>query len=180
VSGNLKNLFPFEFDKHQRARLHRVQRSVPPINRAANDSQADWGRANRERAMKGILATASALTLLVAAAAMQQPANAATAIALVRIDVAIVAQGYRASELIGHAVTNDKNEDIGKIDDLMIGRDTRALVAILQVGGFLGIGGHLVAIPYKSLVFKDAQNKIILPGATKEALSSLNEFKYAH
>jgi sporulation protein YlmC with PRC-barrel domain len=130
--------------------------------------------------MKRILATLSSVTLVAALITMTQPANAVTALAIVHVDVAIVAQGYRASELMGHAVLNDKGEDIGKIDDLMIGRDTRALFAILQVGGFLGLGGHLVAIPYKSLTFNDAQNKIILHGATKEALSALTEFKYKH
>jgi sporulation protein YlmC with PRC-barrel domain len=130
--------------------------------------------------MKRILATIPFLTLLAALMTVSPPANAVTALALVHLDVAIVAQGYRASELIGHAVLNDKGENIGKIDDLMIGRDTRALFAILQVGGFLGLGGHLVAIPYKNLTFNDAQNKIFLHGATKQAVGALTEFKYAY
>jgi sporulation protein YlmC with PRC-barrel domain len=130
--------------------------------------------------MRRILAIIPALILLTAVVTANQPASAVTAVALVHVDVAIVAQGYRASELIGHEVVNDKGEDIGKIDDLMIGRDARALFATLQVGGFLGLGGHLVAVPYKSLMFNDAENKIILHGATKEALSALAEFKYAH
>ncbi|HEY2446522.1 MAG TPA: PRC-barrel domain-containing protein [Rhizomicrobium sp.] len=130
--------------------------------------------------MKRILATIPALTLLAAVMTANQPANAVTAVALIHVDVAVVAQGYRASELIGHEVVNDKGESIGKIDDLMIGRDTRALFAVLQVGGFLGLGGHLVAVPYKSLTFNDSQSKIILHGATKDALGALVEFKYAH
>jgi hypothetical protein len=42
---------------------------------------------------------------------------------LVKVDVAVVARGYRVSRLIGHNVVNDKNESIGKIDDLVIAHD---------------------------------------------------------
>jgi sporulation protein YlmC with PRC-barrel domain len=107
-----------------------------------------------------------------------QTARAATA--LVRVDVEVVAQGYRTTELLSKSVYNDKNEKIGTFDDLMISKDGKALVAVLQVGGFLGLGGHLVAVPYKSLVFKDAENKITLPGASKENLGALIEFHYLH
>jgi hypothetical protein len=36
----------------------------------------------------------------------------------------------------------------------------------------------LVAVPYQSLVLDDAATKITLPGATKEELKKLAEFKY--
>src|SRR6202040_4440938 len=59
-----------------------------------------------------------------------------------------IAGAYRASELIGATVVNDQDERIGTIDDFIIGRDDRVLFAVLQVGGFLGLGGRLVAVPY--------------------------------
>jgi hypothetical protein len=49
---------------------------------------------------------------------------------------------------------------------------------VLQVGGFLGLGGHLVAVPYDSLVIDDEGSKIQLPGASKDELKKLAEFKY--
>jgi hypothetical protein len=48
----------------------------------------------------------------------------------------------------------------------------------LQVGGFLGIGSRLVAVPYQALQISEAPTKILLPGASKEALKNLPEFKY--
>lgn len=107
-------------------------------------------------------------------------AHAVTAVTLVHVDVAVVAKGYRTTELVGRNVYNDKNEKIGTLDDIMISQDGAAMFGIVQVGGFLGLGGHLVAVPYKSLVMKDAENKIVLPGASKQALSALTEFKYSH
>jgi hypothetical protein len=77
----------------------------------------------------------------------------------------------------GSVMSREKNERIGTIDDLIIGKD-RVLFGILQVGGFLGIGSHFVAVPYQSLQIDEAPIKIVLPGASKEALKNLPEFKY--
>ena len=97
---------------------------------------------------------------------------------LVVVDVHAVADGYRASKLIGSNVVNDQNEKVGTIEDIIIGRD-RVLFAVLQVGGFLHLGGYMVAVPYQSLVLDETGRKIKLPGATQEALKKLPEFKYA-
>jgi hypothetical protein len=99
------------------------------------------------------------------------------AVELVIVDVKAVARGYRASKLKGTAVTNDKNEKIGDIDDIIIARD-KAVFAILQVGGFLGLGAHLIAVPFQSLVIDDTGRKIQLPGASREALKKLPEYKH--
>lgn len=129
--------------------------------------------------MRPIAFLIPALTLAVAGVATPLEAvHAEPAIALVRVDVTVVAKGYRATGLIGHSVRNDKNDKIGSLDDLMISKDGNAMFAILQVGSFLGLGGKLVAVPYKGLVIKDAGNTIILRGGSKEALGALVEFKY--
>ena len=60
-----------------------------------------------------------------------------------------------------------------------LGRDKeRVLFAILQVGGFLGLGGHLVAVPFQSLVLDETGRKITLPNASKDELKKLPEFNY--
>lgn len=97
---------------------------------------------------------------------------------LVAVDVREVAQGYRTSKLIGSTVVNDQGEKIGTIEDIIIGKD-KVLFAVLQVGGFLHIGGRLVAVPFQNLVLDESGKQIKLPGATQEALKNLPEFKYA-
>jgi sporulation protein YlmC with PRC-barrel domain len=116
---------------------------------------------------------AASLIWLPPAPALSQPAAAQ----LVVVDVIAVGKGYRVSKLTGRPVVNDKNERIGTIDDFIIGRD-RVLFTILQVGGLLGVGSRLVAVPYQSIKIDDEGNKITLPGATKEQLQKLAEFKY--
>lgn len=97
--------------------------------------------------------------------------------ALIKVDVTKPVSGYRASKIIGGTVVNEANETVGKVDELLIGADGRTPYAVLSVGGFLGLGDRLVVVPYDSL--KMAAGKIMLPGATKDALKALPEYKYA-
>ena len=95
-------------------------------------------------------------------------------IELVKVDVQKLAAGYRASKVIGSSVLNDANETIGTIDDLLVSRDGKQPYAVLSIGGFLGMGTHLVMVPYDTLKF--AGDQVILPGGTKEGLKMLPEF----
>ena len=75
---------------------------------------------------------------------------------------------------------NERNETVGKLDDLVVGED-RALFAVLKVGGFLGIGSRLVAVPYDSLKIDQEAGKVQkveLPGASRDELKRLAEFRY--
>lgn len=115
---------------------------------------------------------AAPFALGAAARAQGQPQT----VELVKVDVVRVSTGFRASSVIGSAVVNSANESVGKIDEVIISADGKAPYAILSVGGFLGMGTRLVAVPYDTLRFVD--NKVMLPGATKEGLKNLPEFKY--
>ena len=57
-----------------------------------------------------------------------------------------------SSKLKGLNVYNQKDESIGEITDLAI-KNHQVDALILSVGGFLGMGEHLVAIPYDKLKF---------------------------
>lgn len=96
---------------------------------------------------------------------------------LVKVNVQKLAAGYRGSQVVGSIVVNEADQTIGKIDDLLVSRDGKLPYAVLSIGGFLGMGTHLVVVPYYELRFAD--NKVILPGGTKEGLKKLPEFKYA-
>ncbi len=100
-----------------------------------------------------------------------------SAVQLTKVDVVKVATGYRASKVIGSSVVNEANDTVGKIDDIIIGQDGKSPFVVLSVGGFLGIGTKLIVLPYEQL--KTTGGKIMLPGATKDALKDLPEFKYA-
>jgi hypothetical protein len=119
-------------------------------------------------------ATLVCLTLLCTPAL---PQGTQQKVQIAKVDVETLAAGYRASKVTGSTVVNDANESIGKIDDILLSPDGKAPFAVVSVGGFLGMGSHLVVVPYDNL--KLADNKVMLPGGTKDALRTLPEFKYA-
>ena len=79
--------------------------------------------------------------------------------------------------LIGARVHNASKETVGSVDDVYL--DTRGVVesVVVSVGGFLGVGNKLVVLPYNSIQTK--VDKLSMPGASKDALKALPEFKYA-
>jgi sporulation protein YlmC with PRC-barrel domain len=79
--------------------------------------------------------------------------------------------------VLGQSVYNDKNEKVGSVDDIIITPDKAVSYAIIGTGGFLGLAKHDVAIPVSQ--FKLVDKKLVLPGATKEALKAIPEFQYA-
>lgn len=80
-----------------------------------------------------------------------------------------------ADELVGRTVTGAAGEEIGDIEDIVIGRDDQKLYAVLSVGGFLGIGARDVAVPFESLIIGE-DDRLMLEGMTKEELTSLSAY----
>lgn len=86
----------------------------------------------------------------------------------------------RASEFIGEDVTNGKGETVGSVDDLIVSQGDQVLYAVLSVGGFLGIGDKLVAVPFEELKIgaKDVDG-LVMYDTTKEKLKTQPDFHYA-
>ena len=42
---------------------------------------------------------------------------------------------------------NDSNESLGSINDLLTDKSGNIKAVVIGVGGFLGVGEHLVAVP---------------------------------
>jgi sporulation protein YlmC with PRC-barrel domain len=124
-----------------------------------------------------LLATVLAATTAVATPVIVWAQGTPQTVQLTKVDVVKVATGFRASKVIGSSVYNDAGDTVGKIDDVIIGEGGKDPFVVLSVGGFLGIGDKLVVLPYAQL--KTMDHKIVMPGATKEALKDLPTFKYA-
>ena len=89
--------------------------------------------------------------------------------------------GLRASKLIGSAVYNEQNEKVGSVDDLIVKEGDRIVMAVVSVGGFLGIGNKLVAVPFHQLHIDSSADatKVTMPGASKDALNTMPTFAYS-
>lgn len=123
------------------------------------------------------VATAVAAAVALATPSLVTAQGAPQTIQLTKVDVVKISTGYRASKVIGSSVVNDAGDTVGKVDEIIVGPDGKAPFVVLSVGGFLGLGDRLVALPYEQL--RTDGKKIVLPGATKDSLKGLPEFKYA-
>ena len=85
---------------------------------------------------------------------------------------------FRATDLIGQDIENAEGDEIGEVEDLIITDDDTILMAVVSVGGFLGIGDKKVAIPYDELTLAEDGEQITF-NATKEELEARPEFQYA-
>jgi sporulation protein YlmC with PRC-barrel domain len=62
---------------------------------------------------------------------------------------------WRASKVVGLSVYNDSNESLGSINDMLMDKSGNIKAVVLGVGGFLGVGEHLVAVPFEKIKFVD-------------------------
>ena len=84
--------------------------------------------------------------------------------------------GYRASRVIGSTVYSNTRDAVGKIDDLIVDPRDNVTYAVMSVGGFLGLGTHLVAVPFGTMHIVNRQ--LVLQDATRDSLRALPEFRY--
>ena len=93
------------------------------------------------------------------------------------IPVSRLSQIQRASKLMGTSVKNLQNEQLGKVDNLLVDLPSGRIVAVIvSSGGFLGIGDELSAIPPTALRFTTDRDTLQLD-ASKEMLSNAPHFK---
>ncbi len=123
--------------------------------------------------MKSI-AAGLAGTALLATVAFAQSSTATTdkaAPAATMTTTTTTASGdWRASKMAGLKVYNDANENIGSINDLLMDKSGAVKIAVIGVGGFLGMGEHLVAVPYEKLKF--VNQAVASTTATKPATTT--------
>jgi hypothetical protein len=103
---------------------------------------------------KTITAALAATALLATIASAQTPTAADRADTASNTISSSALQGdWRASKVVGLGVYNDNNENLGSINDLIMDRNGNIKAIVLGVGGFLGMGAHLVAVPLDQIKF---------------------------
>jgi hypothetical protein len=117
--------------------------------------------------------------ILITPTVVQAPVAGSTLVGVTAAEMRDVAMGWSAKrQVLGAPVFNDLNEQIGKVDDIIIAPDKAISYAIINAGGFLQVTKHDVAVPVTQL--KLVEGKLVLPGATRDALKASPEFEYAH
>jgi sporulation protein YlmC with PRC-barrel domain len=113
---------------------------------------------------KYALAGVAASALLASVAFAQSPSattdsattdRATTAAPVTPSDASSLKGSWRTSKLVGLNVYNDSNESLGSINDLLTDKSGDIKAVVIGVGGFLGVGEHLVAVPLDKVKFVD-------------------------
>jgi sporulation protein YlmC with PRC-barrel domain len=106
---------------------------------------------------KTAVAGVAASALLASVAFAQSPSattdRATTAAPAAASDTSSFKGNWRTSKLIGLNVYNDSNESLGSINDLLTDKSGDIKGVVIGVGGFLGVGEHLVAVPIDKVKF---------------------------
>jgi sporulation protein YlmC with PRC-barrel domain len=107
--------------------------------------------------VKYITAALAGTALLAAVASAQTPTTPSDRMAPAAASTSSSSlQGnWRASKVVGLSVYNDNNESLGSINDLLMDKNGNIKAVVLGVGGFLGVGEHLVAVPFDKIKFVD-------------------------
>ena len=99
--------------------------------------------------------------LLASVAFAQTPSSSAntdqatTAAPAAVSDASTMKGNWSVSKIVGLSVYNDNNESLGSINDLLADKNGDIKAVVLGVGGFLGVGEHLVAVPFDKVKFAD-------------------------
>jgi sporulation protein YlmC with PRC-barrel domain len=111
--------------------------------------------------------------LLLPEGAVAQTPEISPLLRTVPADANTVADFYRQS------VYNQANDRIGRVEDLLVDKDGMTRVAILSVGGFLGLASKYVAVPFTALQLqlRERQPYLILE-VSQTALRRAPGFKW--
>lgn len=81
-----------------------------------------------------------------------------------------------ANEIIGQTVYGETGRALATVDDVIITRADHVVLAVLSVGGFLGINDRLVAIPYDTLSI--GETGVGVQGLSESDLKAMTEVTY--
>ena len=74
-----------------------------------------------------------------------------------------VTDANKASKLMGMAVKNKQNEDLGKVKDLVVDfQSGKIAYAVISSGSTFGVGGKMVAVPIQALTLQPGAKALLL------------------
>jgi hypothetical protein len=84
-----------------------------------------------------------------------------------------------AQAILGKSVRSSAGEDMGRLVDVLVDRDGQPRAAIIDFGGFLGVGSRKIAVDWSVLKFMrdDKKQNVVTVELTKDQVKAAPEFK---
>lgn len=91
---------------------------------------------------------------------------------------AVVVDSREASSVLGREVRSATDEKMGRIVDMLVDQSGQVRAAIIDFGGFLGVGSRKIAVDWKALRFSPAQerNRVLLE-MTRDQVRAAPEYQ---
>jgi hypothetical protein len=84
----------------------------------------------------------------------------------------------QALPILGHAVTDPAGKEIGRLVDVLVDEQGHPQAAVIDFGGFMGVGDRKIAIQWSALHFAPADPKrAITLALTPEQIKAAPEYK---
>jgi hypothetical protein len=85
----------------------------------------------------------------------------------------------QAQSVLGKDVRSSANENMGRIVDVIVDRDGRVRAAVIDFGGFLGVGSRKIAVDWNALSFAAAGEKrdVVTLELTRDQVKTAPEYK---
>jgi hypothetical protein len=85
----------------------------------------------------------------------------------------------QAQSVLGKEVRSSANENMGRIVDVIVDHDGRVRAAVIDFGGFLGVGSRKIAVDWNALNFAPAGDKrdVVISELTRDQVKAAPEYK---
>jgi hypothetical protein len=92
---------------------------------------------------------------------------------------AIVLDTGDAQAILGKSVRSSAGEDMGRLVDVVVDRNGQPRAAVIDFGGFLGVGSRKIAVDWAALKFlrDDPKGNVITVELTRDQVKAAPEFK---
>ncbi|MBN8956886.1 MAG: PRC-barrel domain-containing protein [Rhizobiales bacterium] len=92
---------------------------------------------------------------------------------------AVVIDKQYAQGLLGKEVRSAANEDMGRVVDVIVDRSGGVRAAIIDFGGFLGVGSRKIAVDWSVLNFAAIADKrsVVMLALTRDQVKAAPEYK---
>jgi hypothetical protein len=104
------------------------------------------------------------------------PVAGVSRLGIVTGEIEVAYKGWSVQRFLNQNVHNDRGEQIGFVNDIIVSPDKVVTYAIIGTGGFLGYDEHNVAFPIAQ--FKLVDGEIVLPNVTAASVASMPAFRY--
>jgi len=94
------------------------------------------------------------------------------------VDAQVKPMPVSVMSILGKRVEGANGEDLGRVVDVLADASGRVRVAIIDFGGFLGVGDHRIAVDWPLLRFNpDRRNPSLLLSVSRDKLKTAPEYK---